>query len=178
VLKIVYDAENGKLLGAQAVGGAGVDKRLDVLSTVLHFGGTVRDLAGLDLAYAPPFSSAKDPIHMAGFAASNDLDGLDTLLPPDADLSGKQVVDVRNDDEYNELHIEGVVHIPVNMLRDNLQRLDAKRDTVVLCHSGARAHVAARILSQHGFKQVSNLSGGMLMRRRAQPKGIVYGKKR
>lgn len=176
VLKIVYEAQSGKLLGAQAVGGAGVDKRLDVLSTVLHFGGTVRDLAGLDLAYAPPFGSAKDPVHIAGFVACNDLDGFDMLLPPDADLSGKQVVDVRSDEEYHECHVEGAVHIPINELRNNLDRLDKNRETVVMCHIGGRAHVGTRILMQHGFTQVYNLSGGMFMRRRAHPKGVVYGK--
>ena len=95
VLKLVYEAGSGRVLGVQAVGGAGVDKRLDVAATLLHFRGTVHDLAELDLAYAPPFGAAKDPLHMAAFTAQNDLDGLARILAPDADLSAYQVVDVR-----------------------------------------------------------------------------------
>ena len=95
VLKLVYEDGTGRVLGVQAVGGAGVDKRLDVIATLMYFRGTVHDLAELDLAYAPPFGSAKDPLHMAAFAAENDLDGLARVIQPDADLSGYQVVDVR-----------------------------------------------------------------------------------
>ena len=88
LLKLVYENGTGRVLGAQAVGGAGIDKRLDIIATVTHFQGTVHDLAQLDLAYAPPFGSAKNPVHMAAFAAENDLDGLVRVVQPDADLSG------------------------------------------------------------------------------------------
>ena len=95
-LKLVYERGGGRVLGVQAVGAAGVDKRLDVIATLMHFRGTVEDLAELDLAYAPPFGSAKDPLHMAAFVAQNDLDGLAPLIQPDADLSAYSVVDVRD----------------------------------------------------------------------------------
>ncbi len=127
VLKLVYENGTGRVLGAQAVGGAGVDKRLDVIATLMYFRGTVHQLAELDLAYAPPFGSAKDPVHMAAFAAENDLDGLARLLQPDADLAGYQVVDVRDAEEIAKLPLAGVGHahhIPLNDLRDRLGELD------------------------------------------------------
>ena len=165
-LKLVYEANTGRVLGAQAVGPLGVDKRLDVIASLLHFRGTVADLASLDLAYAPPFGSAKDPLHMAAFAAQNDLEGLAPILPPDTDLSGYQVVDLRDDDERSELPLAGVAHaktIPLNSLRARLGELDKSRPTVVSCHSGLRAHVATRLLREHGFN-ASNLSGAALIR--------------
>lgn len=118
------------------MGGEGVDKRIDVIATAIHFGGTVRQLAQLDLAYASPHRSAKDPVQMVAFAACNDLDSAPTLIEPTALLDGKQVVDVRN---------------------PNLP-------TVVVCHSGKRAHIGACWLGNKGFKNVSNLTGGMSMR--------------
>ncbi|MFV2066800.1 MAG: FAD-dependent oxidoreductase [Pirellulales bacterium] len=169
-LKLTFDPEAGRLLGAQAVGGTGVDKRIDVVATALAFGGTVRDLAGLDLAYAPPLGAAKDPIHMAAFAACNQLDGIDDFVDADTDLSGQQVVDVRNPDEIEALPLAGADHavaIPLDLLRQRLDQLDASRPTVISCQSGLRAHVAARILRQHGFQQVRNLSGGAMVRSRA-----------
>ena len=108
VLKLVYENGSGRVLGAQAVGGAGIDKRLDVIATLMYFWGTVHQLAELDLAYAPPFGSAKDPVHMAAFAAQNDLDGLAPLLQPDADLAGYQVVDVRDPEEIAKLPLAQV----------------------------------------------------------------------
>lgn len=174
VLKLIYD-DRGTVLGAQCAGGEGVDKRLDVLATVIQFGGTVHDLAGLDLAYAPPFGSAKDPIHMAAFAACNDLDGTDPIVNTHSDLAGQQVVDVRTGAEHKEFHIEGSLHIPLDDLRSRIGELDQSRPTVVMCHSGQRAHVAACLLSQQGFSEVHNLTGGMLMRRRSHPKSVVSG---
>jgi len=165
-LKLVYEAGTGRVLGAQAVGPLGVDKRLDVVASLLHFHGTVADLAALDLAYAPPFGSAKDPLHMAAFAAQNDLAGLAPIVPPDADLSGHQVVDLRDDDERAELPLAGVTGartIPLNSLRARLGELDKSRPTVVACHSGLRAHVATRLLRENGF-DASNLSGAALIR--------------
>jgi rhodanese-related sulfurtransferase len=141
-LKLVYEAGTGRILGAQAVGAAGIDKRLDVVASFLHFGGTVRDLAQVDLAYAPPFGSAKDPLHMAAFAAINDLDGLAPIIQPDADLTGYQVVDVRDADECAELKLIGAGHarnIPLNTLRGRLGELDkSKRTAVVLPQRPAR----------------------------------------
>lgn len=165
-LKLVYEAGTGRILGAQAVGGAGIDKRLDVVASFLHFGGTVRDLAQVDLAYAPPFGSAKDPLHMAAFAAMNDLDGHAPVLPPDVDLTAYQVVDVRDADECAELKLIGAEHarnIPLNTLRGRLGELDKSKPTAVVCHSGLRAHVATRLLREHGF-DAANVSGATYVR--------------
>ena len=165
-LKLVYEAGTGRILGAQAVGAAGIDKRLDVVASFLHFGGTVRDLAQVDLAYAPPFGSAKDPLHMAAFAAINDLEGVTPVIQPDADLSGHQVVDLREADECAELPLADAKHahnIPLNALRERLGELDKSKPTAVLCHSGLRAHVGTRILRQHGF-DASNVSGAAYVR--------------
>ncbi len=169
-LKLVYEPGSGRILGAQAVGGAGVDKRIDVIATAMRFRGTVRDLAGLDLAYAPPFGSAKDAVHLAAFAACNELDGIEQFVDADADLSGKQVVDVRTAREVASTPlagVEGVKTIPLDELRDRIGELDAARPTVVSCAVGLRGHVAARILRQSGFADVGNLSGGATVRNRA-----------
>jgi NADPH-dependent 2,4-dienoyl-CoA reductase/sulfur reductase-like enzyme/rhodanese-related sulfurtransferase len=175
-LKLVYEAETGRVLGAQAVGGAGVDKRLDVIATVLHFRGTVRDLAALDLAYAPPFGSAKDLVHMAAFVAQNDLDGLARLVQPGDDLSGFQIVDVREPAEAAAAPLTGVsgaIGIPLGSLRRRLGELDSQRPTVVACRTGLRSYVATRILAQHGFADVRNLSGAAAMRDFALNRGIA-----
>ncbi len=164
-VKILYRPENGQLLGAQAVGGEGVDKRLDVAATVLHFSGTIYDLAGLDLAYAPPFGSAKDPLHMAAFVAENDLAQLPELFGYDAVLDGFQVVDVRNASELEKLPLPGAIHIPVDELSERWGELDPSLPTVTVCHSGKRAHIAACLLRGYGFEQLKNLNGGMSIRR-------------
>ena len=169
-LKLIYAADDGRVLGAQAIGRDGVDKRIDVIATAMAFKSTVRDLAGLDLAYAPPYGSAKDPIHQAAFTACNQLDGLGDVLDPDADLSGFQVVDVRTAAEIAKAPLTGCatpLAIPVDELRDRLSELDASLPTVVSCGVGLRGHVAQRILKQHGFASVANLSGGATLRRRA-----------
>ena len=163
-LKILYSPRDGKLLGAQAVGGEGVDKRIDVLATALQFGATVYQLAQLDLAYAPPYGSAKDPIHMAAFTACNDLQGTPELALPDADLSSLQIVDVRTAAEREKLPLDNAVSIEVDGFPEHLQQLDPEKTTVVVCHSGKRAHVAASWLRSSGFKKVFNLTGGMSIR--------------
>jgi NADPH-dependent 2,4-dienoyl-CoA reductase/sulfur reductase-like enzyme/rhodanese-related sulfurtransferase len=167
-LKLVYSPDDGTILGTQVIGGAGVDKRVDVIATAMHFNGTVRDLTGVDLAYAPPFGSAKDPVHLAAFVACNQMDGIETLTDSDADLTGKQVVDVRTDAEVERAPLRGVdnvLHIPVDELRDRIDELDAGKQTVVSCAVGVRGHIASRILTQNGFN-VSNLSGGATVRNR------------
>jgi NADPH-dependent 2,4-dienoyl-CoA reductase/sulfur reductase-like enzyme/rhodanese-related sulfurtransferase len=167
-LKLLYSPDDGTIMGTQIVGGSGVDKRVDVIATAMHFNGTVRDLAGVDLAYAPPFGSAKDPVHLAAFVACNQLDGIETLTDADADLDGKQVVDVRTTVEVERAPLKGVdsvVHIPVDELRDRLDELDPAKDTVVSCAVGIRGHIASRILKKNGFN-VSNLSGGATVRNR------------
>lgn len=177
LLKLVYENKTGRILGAQAVGGEGVDKRLDIVATLLHAGSTVDDLAQLDLAYAPPFGSAKDPLHMAAFAAQNDLSGLVPLLQPDADFTALQVVDVRSAAEATRLPLAGASHavnIPLESLRDRLGELDKQKATVVSCQTGLRSHVAATLLRGNGFAKVHNLSGAASVRdlamNRATPK--------
>jgi NADPH-dependent 2,4-dienoyl-CoA reductase/sulfur reductase-like enzyme/rhodanese-related sulfurtransferase len=166
-VKLVFEEGSGKVLGVQAVGGAGIDKRLDVVATLTHFGGTVHDLAELDLAYAPPFGSAKDPLHMVAFAAQNHLDGLAPVVQPDVDLCSYQVVDVRSPAEVAALPLadcEDIINIPLDDLRERLDELDASRPTIVACRSGMRSYLGTRILKQHGFAEVYNLSGATAMR--------------
>lgn len=175
-LKLVYDPVSGKILGAQAVGCEGVDKRIDVIATAMAMKATVRDLAGLDLAYAPPFGSAKDPIHMAAFAACNQLDGVEEFFAADVDLDGFQVVDVRSADEIQESPLAGAdvaVNIPLDELRLRITELDQDTPTVLVCGVGQRAHVGARILKQHGFRQVAIISGGATVRNRAFEKRVL-----
>ncbi len=167
-LKLVFDPNDGRVLGAQAVGGLGVDKRIDVVATAMHFGATVRDLTGLDLAYAPPYGSAKDPIHQAAFVACNQLDGFDKMIAADADLSDYQVIDVRSAAETTKaplMNAEHAIHIPIDELRNSIDKLDSTCRTVVSCATGVRGHIAARILAQHGF-DVWNLTGGATLRNR------------
>lgn len=164
VLKLIYAPGDGKILGAQAVGGEGVDKRIDVIATAIHFGATVYQLAELDLAYAPPFGSAKDPVHMAAFVAINDLNQWPAVIPPDSDLTGLQVLDVRTAKERAERPLAGAIAIEVDELSDRWIELDPQRPTVTVCHSGKRSHVAACLLKGHGFADVRNLTGGMSMR--------------
>jgi len=169
-LKLVYAPADGRVLGAQAVGEEGVDKRLDVIATAMAFDATVRDLSGLDLAYAPPFGAAKDPVHMAAFAACNDLDGLVRFLQPDAELGDYEVVDVRSRKEASRQPLAGAPHvrvIPLDELRDRLDELDRERPVVVSCQTGQRGYAAARILSQHGFGEVYDLTGSATIRARA-----------
>jgi rhodanese-related sulfurtransferase len=169
-LKLVFDPHDGRVLGAQAVGAQGVDKRIDVIATAMAMGATVRDLAGLDLAYAPPFGSAKDPVHMAAFAAGNQLDGVTDFLDADVDLSGVQVLDVRTPPEVQRMPLAGakhVINIPLDELRDRIDELDMTAETAVTCQVSLRAHVASCILRQSGFQRVHVLSGGALVRNRA-----------
>jgi NADPH-dependent 2,4-dienoyl-CoA reductase/sulfur reductase-like enzyme/rhodanese-related sulfurtransferase len=167
IIKLVFEEGTGKVLGVQACGGDGVDKRLDVASTVTHFGGTVHDITELDLAYAPPFGSAKDPLHMAAFTAQNHLDGLAPVVQPDIDLCPYQVVDVRSAAEVEALPLaecDKIINIPLDKLRDRLDELDPSLPTIVACRSGLRSYVGTRILKQHGFDDVHNLSGATVMR--------------
>ncbi len=128
-----------------AVGADGIDKRMDVIATAMRFHATVRDLAGLDLTYAPPFGAAKDPVHLAAFVACNELDGHIKTLDPGADLSGLQALDVRSAGEVAKTpfpEVQDPIHIPVDELRHRLDGLDPTRPTVVTCASGLRSYVA------------------------------------
>lgn len=161
-LKLLF-ADDGRILGAQALGRDGVDKRIDVIAAVMRLGGTVRDLAELELAYAPPFSSAKDPVNMAGFIACNVLDGrMDTVTVRDLDAfdpSRAVLVDVRTAAEHAAGHIPGSIHIPLDELRDRLDELPRDKEIWVYCQVGQRGYYASRILAQKGFR-VKNLTGG------------------
>jgi NADPH-dependent 2,4-dienoyl-CoA reductase/sulfur reductase-like enzyme/rhodanese-related sulfurtransferase len=157
-LKLVYRPDNGKLLGLQAAGQSGVDKRLDIAATVLHFGGTVADLARLDLAYAPQFGSAKDPLHMAAFIAENQRGGLVRTVRTVP--AGSILLDVRTPDEFVAGHLPDAVNIPLESLRQRLIELPKDRDITTYCQIGQRGYVASRILLQRGFTRVANLAGG------------------
>lgn len=166
LVKLLYRPESGRLLGAQVVGGDGVDKRLDVLATAIYAGLTVEDLARLDLAYAPPFGSAKDLTVMGGFVASNARSGVSPAITPaqlKRALAGDApplVVDVRSEREHAEGHVDGAINIPLEQLRDRLYEVPADRPVVVHCGVGYRSYVALRILAGHGRSNVRNLLGG------------------
>ena len=163
-LKLIFDPDTGKVLGAQAVGGAGVDKRIDVLAVAIQAGMTVFDLEEMELAYAPQYGSAKDPINMAGFVAAGMLRG----EHPQVDVEGIMaapaserpfLVDVRTSQEYAGGHIPGAVNIPVDDLRSRLSELPRDREVATYCQVGQRGYLATRILLQSGFKAV-NIGGG------------------
>jgi len=162
-IKVIFTPDDGELLGAQVVGYDGVDKRVDVFATAIRFGKTVFDLQELDLAYAPPFGSAKDPVNMAGFVAGNMLNGNVEMVNWDQvdDLGPNTVLlDVREEVEVKLGVIEGAVNIPLNELRDRLDELNQEQEIVVYCAVGLRGYIGARILMQNGFENVKNLGGG------------------
>ncbi|HPS79870.1 MAG TPA: rhodanese-like domain-containing protein, partial [Thermoanaerobaculaceae bacterium] len=166
-LKLLFDPRDGRILGAQAVGAKGVDKRIDVLAVALRAGMTVFDLEHLELCYAPPFGSAKDPINMAGFVASNALRG-DVRLADVADVSSpgphQIVLDVRDPEEVAQGALPGAACIPLDDLRRRLDELPRDREILVICAVGMRGYAACRILQQEGF-ECSNLSGGFTLYR-------------
>ncbi len=167
-MKLVVERTSGRLLGAQIVGEAGVDKRIDVLATALVAGLRVQDLENLDLAYAPQFSSAKGPVVMAGFVAANALRG-EVKTITSQELSQKlangepiQLLDVRTPGEYEAWHLPNARLVPIDELRDHLQELDPEKETVVYCKVGLRGYLASRILLQHGFRTLYNLTGRLV----------------
>lgn len=164
-LKIVFDPETGKLYGGQCVGLDGVDKRIDQLAIFIKRGGTVQDLCSLEQAYAPPFSSAKDPLAIAGYAASNVVNGSMPVVTW-RELREKRkedifLLDVRTPEEYALGSIEGSVNIPLDELREHLDELPRDKEIVIYCSIGLRGYVGLRILKGHGFEQVYNLTGGL-----------------
>jgi len=170
-IKLLFSPDDGAILGAQAVGYDGVDKRIDVFAVALRAGMTVYDLEHLELAYAPPYGSAKDPVNMAGFVASNVLRGdVDQWFAEDyEDVLGKgTILDVRSDEEYNEWHVKGAQHIPITELRERLKEVPADQPVYAYCKSGVRGYLASRILMQNGRDDVRNLSGGAETFRLAQ----------
>lgn len=162
-IKINFSASDGRLLGAQVVGCEGVDKRIDLFAQVIRTGGTIYDLQEIEHAYAPPYSSAKDPVNMAGFMAENILDGKVKVVYADEvnSLGDESVlIDIRTAEEFEIGHIKNSINLPLDELRDNLDRVPKGKKLVVYCVIGQRGYVAARLLMQHGFSEVYNLSGG------------------
>ncbi len=163
-IKTIFEKGTGKILGAQIVGFDGADKRCDVMATAIRGGMTAYDLAELELCYAPPYSSAKDPVNMAGFVIENILTGKVKnfhwhdvkALPRDGSVT---LLDTRMEMEYENGHIDGFINIPLDSLRDRLQEIDKNKPVYVTCQIGLRGYVAARILSQKGY-DTYNLSGG------------------
>jgi NADPH-dependent 2,4-dienoyl-CoA reductase/sulfur reductase-like enzyme/rhodanese-related sulfurtransferase len=179
VLKVLFERTTGRILGAQAAGKDGVEKRIDVLATAIRAHMTATDIAELDLAYAPPYSSAKDPVNMAGFMIQNIVEGrvaqvqwaqaLDDVHARNAgDTSRPVLLDVRTDGEYARDHIEGALHIPVDDLRERIDELDPACRYNVHCQSGLRSYIACCILSAHGIA-CANVAGGIGFLRQTMP---------
>ncbi len=162
-LKLLFEVPSGRVLGAQAVGGPGTDKRIDVLSTVIKFGGTVYDLEKLELTYAPPYGSAKDPVNMAGYVASNVLKGDHPIWHWDeldeVNKNNRLILDVRTKDEYDIGTIDDAINISDLELRDRLNEILKDKEIYTFCEVGFRGYIATRVLLQKGYT-VKNLSGG------------------
>ncbi len=163
-VKLIFDPATGKILGAQAVGYDGVEKRIDVLATAQRLGATTADLETLELTYAPPFSSAKDPVNMLGFTAQNIIKGEMKIFQfhdlPEIDTEQDFLVDVRTKEEFELGSIQGAVNIPVDEFRTRLAEFPKTGKIYVYCQVGLRGYLASRILTQNGFDDVYNLTGG------------------
>lgn len=167
VIKLLFAEQTGRLLGAQIVGGEGVDKRIDVLATAIHMGMTASQLKDLELAYAPPYSSAKDPVNIAGMVADNMLNGnyhvvhweeLENIDPNDATL-----IDVRTAEEFELRSLQGAVNIPLEELRDRLDDIPEDKRIIVYCNYGKKGYFAHQMLIHFGFTEVYNISGGLAL---------------
>lgn len=163
-LKLIFDNKDGRILGAQAFGTNGVDKRIDVLATAIMNRLTVYDLQELELAYAPPFGSAKDPVNMLGYVGANVMEktihpiycsALSTFMD-----NGGTLIDVRNEEEFEIKHVPGAINIPVNLLRSKLDELDTTKEYALICGVGQRAYYANQILRNSGFEKLRLVSGG------------------
>lgn len=177
LLKLIFNPETGEIYGAQGIGQKGVDKRIDILATAIKGGLTIFDLPELELTYAPPFGSAKDPVNMLGYAAMNLAEGLSESIQwyqlKEELAEGKKLLDVRNESELAQGTFPNATHIPLNELRDRLSELDPTQEWIVSCHSGLRSYVAERILKQHGF-HVKNLDGAFALYHAVLPEELVY----
>ncbi len=175
VLKIIFNKTTGQIYGGQGFGQEGVDKRIDVLSTAIKAGLTVEDLMELEFTYAPPFGSAKDPINMLGYAASNIVEGLSDNIQwhelESVDKSKTILLDVSLETEFSAGNIKGFINIPLDDLRCRMNELDASKDIIVSCRSGQRSYMAERILKQSGFN-VKNLDGAYGIYSMALPGGV------
>jgi rhodanese-related sulfurtransferase len=159
-IKLIFSKEDGKILGAQAVGEEGVAKRIDVISTAIQMGATVFDLEEVELCYAPQYGTAKDPVNIAGMIAANVLRGEAPMVHWDRIHPDRQVIlDVRDPHEFNADHLEGAANVPLGQLRQRMGELDRKREILTYCAVGQRSYYASRTLRQHGFN-ARNVSGG------------------
>lgn len=180
-IKITFDKETGKLFGGQIVGYDGVDKRIDEIALVIKHEGTIYDLMKVEQAYAPPYSSAKDPVAVAGYVAENIITG--QVKPVywrelrDIEMENKFLLDVRTPDEYALGSLPGAVNIPLDEIRDRLKELSGNKMIYVFCAVGLRGYLASRILVQHGFEKVRNLSGGLKTYRAATARMILRDEK-
>lgn len=163
-IKINFSPEDGKLLGAQVVGFDGVDKRIDLFAQIIKKGGNIYDLEEIEHAYAPPYSSAKDPVNMAGFVADNILSNKVNIIHWDelekSDRSGLMIIDVRTKEEHELGNIQGSINIPLDEIRNRFSEIPNNNKIVLYCAVGLRGYIASRILMQNGYKNVFNLSGG------------------
>ena len=166
VMKVLFEPDRGRLLGAQIVGIDGVDKRIDVLATALYAGLTVSDLAGLELAYAPQFGTGKDAVNLAGYVGGNILEGdVDVVHADQVDRrcrEGDVLLDVRTEGEFHRGHLEGAVNVPIDELRDRLEEIPRAATLLVYCLTGIRSYYICRILRQRGYP-CRNLSGGYMV---------------
>jgi len=160
-MKLIFSTEDGKVLGAQAVGQEGVDKRIDVIAMAIQKGATVYDLAQAELCYAPQFGAAKDPVNIAGMIAANAMRG-DAPVAHWAEAKSPQsyVLDVREPEEFDSGHAEGATNIPLHSLRDRMSELPRDREILVYCAVGQRSYYASRALRLNGFP-ARNISGGI-----------------
>lgn len=179
VLKLIFSPTDGKIFGAQAVGKKGIDKRIDVLATAIKAGLTIFDLPELELTYAPPFGSAKDPVNMIGYAAMNIAEGISQNIQwhqlEEELAAGKILLDVRNPAELQSGQFKDFLHIPLDQLRDRIDELDPAKGYIVSCHSGLRSYIAERLLKEMGFT-VKNLDGAYSLYKMALPEKIVVPK--
>ncbi|HAP5386433.1 FAD-dependent oxidoreductase [Enterococcus faecalis] len=165
-IKALADKSDGRILGAQIIGQQGVDKRIDVIATAISFGAVAEDLFHLDLAYAPPFATTKDPILYTGMALDNTVSSGTSLMTPveliERQTSGEQlqIIDTRSKKQYETSRVKGAIHIPLAELRDRLLELDKNVTTITYCNKGATGNAAQNILLNKGFREVYNLSGG------------------
>ncbi|MGG2016608.1 CoA-disulfide reductase [Bacillus sp. S10(2024)] len=177
LLKLIFNKETGEIYGAQAVGRGGVDKRIDVIATAMKGKLKVMDLPDLELSYAPPYSSAKDPVNMVGYAASNIIEGLVDIVQwheiDDIMEKGGYLIDVREPNELKQGIIKGSVNIPLDELRDRLHEIPTDQEIYITCQLGMRGYVAARILMENGYK-VKNVDGGFKLYGTALPNHVAH----
>jgi rhodanese-related sulfurtransferase len=164
-IKLIFSREDGKILGAQAIGEEGVEKRIDVIAMAIQKGATVFDLEEAELCYAPQFGAAKDPVNIAGMIASNAMRG-DAPVAHWSEVPSSEayILDVRNPGEFKLGHAEGAINIPLNTLRDRMDDLPRDREILVYCAVGQRSYYASRALRLNGF-QARNISGGIITSR-------------